>query len=164
MENKMFETVNRLLEEYIGGQIFFSQLDAAVKFDKEILWELVDSVFSRFGECKTIASGEIALAMHNLGVHIDFIVPGGLRFEPGKINLVPFSDDIKGNKFVFIDDSFFSGKTQMVVKEEIERCGGIFLGSMVAYDGSKVKEKNVESLYRYYDHYDLLGRKLEKEE
>lgn len=54
MENKMFETVNRLLEEYIGGQIFFSQLDAAVKFDKEILWELVDSVFPALENVKLL--------------------------------------------------------------------------------------------------------------
>ena len=164
MENKMFDTVNNLLEKYIVGQIFFFQLDAAVKLDEKILWELANSVHPNFGECNTIASGEIALAMHNLGVQIDLIVPGGLRFEPEKINLMPFSDRIKGNNFVFIDDSFFSGKTQMVVKEEIERCGGQFVGSMVAYDGSKVKDKNVKSLYRYYDHYDLLGRPLKKED
>ena len=164
MKNKMFETVNRLLEEYIGGQIFFSQLDAAVKFDEEILWELVGGVYPNFGECKTIASGEIALAMHNLGVQIDLIVPGGLRFDPEKINLTPFIDRIEDQNFVFIDDSYFSGKTQMVVKEEIEKCGGHFIGSMVAYDGSKAKDDSVKSLYRYYDNYDLLGRPLKKEE
>lgn len=164
MENKMFETVNRLLEEYIGGQIFFSQLDAAVKFDPGILWEFVDSVYPNFGECKTIASGEIALSMHNLGVLIDLIVPGGLRFDSTKINLEPFTDSIQGQKFVFIDDSFFSGRTQLVVKEEIERCGGIFLGSMVAYDGCKTKEPTVKSLYRYFDHYDILGRPIRDEE
>lgn len=26
------------------------------------------------------------------------------------------------------------------------------------YDGSKEKDPEVDSLYRYYDHYDLLGR------
>lgn len=163
MNNKMFETVNRLLEQYIGGQIFFSELDRAVKFDADILWMLDEMAKENFGDCKTIASGEIALAMHNLGVWVDFIVPGGLRFEPGKINLLPFKNQIEGQNFVFLDDSYFSGKTAMVVKEEIEKCGGHFLGSAVAYDGSKVKEDNVSSLYRYYDHYDLLGRPLGKE-
>ena len=100
--------------------------------------------------------------MHNLGVNIDYLVPGGLRHDASKINLAPFADNIKGNTFLFIDDSYFSGKTALVVKEEIERLGGVFKGTLVAYDGSKVKEENVWSLYRYYDYHDILGRKIEK--
>lgn len=159
----MFETVNKLLEQYIGGQIFFTELDKAVKFNKEILLQLVDAVKEKYPHCLTIASGEIGLSMHNLGVNIDYIVPGGLRFEPEKINLEPFAENINNKLFVFIDDSYFSGKTALIVKEEIERLGGILLGSYVAYDGSKEKNETVNSLYRYYDHYDLLGRPLKKE-
>jgi hypothetical protein len=159
----MFDKVNKLLEQYIGGQIFFTELDKAVKFDYYILGQLVAAVRAEFGDdiC-TIASGEIGLAMHNLGVHIDFLVPGGLRHDPSKINLAPFKSAIEGQHFVFIDDSYFSGRTALVVKEEIERLGGIFVGSMVAYDGAKEKDPTVDSLYRYYDHFDVLGRPLEK--
>lgn len=163
MKNKIFETVNELLEKFVGGQIFFSELDKAVKFDKAVLDELVsyaDEVFD-LDSIRTIASGEIGLAMHNLGVSINYLVPGGLRHDPSKINLEPFKQDIKGKRFLFIDDSYFSGKTAMVVKEEIERLGGTFVGTLVAYDGAKVEEKNVWSLYRYYDYHDILGRKLQ---
>ena len=162
MKNEMFETVNGLLEKYIGGQIFFTELDKAVKFNKDILTELTETVEKEFPFAYTIASGEIGLAKHNLGVQIDFLVQGGLRFEPDKINLEPFANRIKGNQFIFVDDSYFSGKTATVVKEEIERLGGIWLGCYVAYDGSKSKDSNVFSLYRYYDYHDILGRKLEK--
>lgn len=159
----MFERVNRLLEQYIGGQIFFTELDKAVKFDVNILTELVIKVQAEYAQdVKTIASGEIGLAMHNLGVQVDFLVPGGLRHDPSKINLAPFVEKIKGEKFVFVDDSYFSGRTALVVKEEIERLGGIFVGSVVAYDGAKEKDPDVDSLYRYYDHYDALGRPLTK--
>ena len=159
----MFETVNRLLEQYIGGQIFFTELDKAVKFDSHILKQLVTKIEEAYDEyVLTIASGEIGLAMHNLGVPVDFLVPGGLRHDPSKINLAPFADKIKGHKFVFIDDSYFSGRTALVVKEEIERLGGIFIGSFVAYDGAREKDPTVDSLYRYYDHYDILGRPLSK--
>ena len=163
MKVSIFETVNELLEQYIGGQIFFTELDKAVKFDKQVLDELIKKAKTLWGNnvC-TIASGEIGLAMHNLGVNIDYLVPGGLRHDASKINLTPFSESIKGNTFLFIDDSYFSGKTALVVKEEIERLGGIFKGTLVAYDGSKVKEENVWSLYRYYDYHDILGRKIEK--
>lgn len=165
MKNKIFETVNELLEKFVGGQIFFSELDKAVKFDKAVLDELVsyaDEVFD-LDSIRTIASGEIGLAMHNLGVCINYLVPGGLRHDPSKINLEPFKQDIKGKRFLFIDDSYFSGKTAMVVKEEIERLGGTFVGTLVAYDGAKVEEKNVWSLYRYYDYHDILGRPIKGE-
>lgn len=159
----MFETVNRLLEQYIGGQIFFTELDKAVKFDSHILKQLVTKIEEEYDEdVLTIASGEIGLAMHNLGVPVDFLVPGGLRHDPLKINLAPFINRIKGRTFVFIDDSYFSGRTALVVKEEIERLGGVFLGSVVAYDGAREKDPLVNSLYRYYDHYDILGRPLSK--
>lgn len=157
----MFDRVNKLLEQYIGGQIFFTELDKAVKFDVNILTELVIKVQAEYApSVKTIASGEIGLAMHNLGVQVDFLVPGGLRHDPSKINLAPFKSAIEGQTFIFIDDSYFSGRTALVVKEEIERLGGTFIGSMVAYDGAKEKDPTVDSLYRYYDHYDLLGRPI----
>ncbi len=162
MKTVIFEKVNQLLEQYIGGQIFFTELDKAVKFDKEVLEELVKTAKQFDSNILTIASGEIGLAMHNLGVEINYLVPGGLRHTPDKINLAPFAENIKGRTFLFIDDSYFSGKTATVVKEEIERLGGIFKGCLVAYDGSKLKEDNIWSLYRYYDYHDILGRKISK--
>ena len=162
IKNEMFETVNQLLEQYIGGQIFFTELDKAVKFNREILKELNAVAQDTFGMYNplTIASGEIGLSMHNLGVHIDLLVPGGLRFDPNKINLEPFENKIRGRAILFIDDSYFSGKTATVIREEIERLGGRWLGSLVAYDGAKVKDDKVYSLYRYYDYHDILGRPL----
>lgn len=162
MENKMFKTVNELLEKYVGGQIFFTELDKAVKFNEAILKSLISKVVENFPYAQIIASGEIGMSMHNMGITIDLLVPGGLRFDPTKINLEPFSYRIKGKDFVFVDDSYFSGKTAMVVKEEIERLGGHFVCSYVAYDGSKIKDGLVHSLYRYYDNYDLLGRPLKE--
>ena len=163
MKETIFDKVNELLEQYIGGQIFFTELDKAVKFDKEVLESLILKV-EEIADPRTytIASGEIGLAMHNLQVDIDFLVPGGLRHDPSKINLEPFKETIKGKHFIFIDDSYFSGKTAAVIREEIEKYGGKFDGTLVAYDGSKVKEDNVWSLYRYYDYHDILGRKLGK--
>ena len=93
----IFDKVNKLLEQYIGGQIFFTELDKAVKFDRDILVELTSR--SRESGACTIASGEIGLAMHNLGIKVDFLVPGGLRHDPSKINLEPFAKQIKGQHF-----------------------------------------------------------------
>ena len=158
-----YKKVNELLEQYIGGQIFFTELDRAVKFDKDVLNQLIAFARRETFHCNavTIASGEIGLAMHNFGVDVDILVPGGLRHDPTKINLRPFKDLIDGRNIIFIDDSYFSGRTMTVVKEEIERCGGTFLCTFVAYDGSKYKDDKVHSLYRYYDHHDILGRPIE---
>ena len=162
IKNEMFTIVNDLLEQYIGGQIFFTELDKAVKFNIEILTELHSTATRQLQPFKplTIASGEIGLAMHNLGVPIDILVPGGLRFDPSKINLAPFADKIRGRQVLFLDDSYFSGKTATVIKEEVERVGGKWLGTYVAYDGSKYQDENVWALYRYYDYHDILGRPL----
>lgn len=160
MKHTMFATVDKLLEQYIGGQIFFTELDKAVKFNIDILEELIYQAKTIFPKAKLIASGEIGLSMHNLGVQVDYLVPGGLRFNPEKINLEPFKDKIENQDFLFIDDSYFSGRTATVIKEEIERYGGRFVGTYVAYDGSKNKETDVYSLYRYYDYHDVLGRKI----
>lgn len=163
--NKFYEKVNKLLEEYIGGQIFFTELDKAVKFDKDVLNHLITYARQETFHCNAvvIASGEIGLAMHNFGIDVDILVPGGLRHDPSKINLQPFTSMIRGRNIIFIDDSYFSGRTMTVIKEEVERYGGNFLCTFVAYDGSKYKDDKVQSLYRYYDHYDILGRPLKKE-
>ena len=163
MKNEMFEIVNNLLEKYIGGQIFFTELDKAVKFNSEILRELHQVAHKKMYPFKplTIASGEIGLAMHNLEVPVDILVQGGLRFDPSKLNLAPFQDKIKGRYILFLDDSYFSGKTAMVIKEEVEKLGGHWLGTYVAYDGSKYQDEDVWSLYRYYDYHDILGRPLQ---
>lgn len=159
-----YQKIDELLEKYIGGQIFFTELDKAVKFDREILLKLkafVDNDISRAKlNAVTIASGEIGCALHNFGIPVDIIVPGGLRHDPSRINLTPFKDKLANKHVIFIDDSYFSGRTAQVIKEEVKRCGGYYAGAYVAYDGSKHKEDKVYSLYRYYDHHDILGRPI----
>ena len=41
---KVFDKVNECLEKYIGGEIFFDELDKMVKFDKEVLKEFISRV------------------------------------------------------------------------------------------------------------------------
>lgn len=156
---KVFDKVNTCLEKYIGGEVFFDELDKMVKFDKEVLVEFIDTTKAQFKEIHTIASGEFGLCLHNYGLAVDLLVQGGLRKGNQICDLSQFIK--KGERYLFLDDSYFSGKTAQVVKEEIERCGGQFIGCHVIYDGSQQPIHQVTSIYRYYDHYDILGRKLE---
>ena len=103
---KFYAKVNKLLEEYIGGQIFFTELDKAVKFDRDILERLITYARQQtfMLNALTIASGEIGLAMHNFDIDVDILVPGGLRHDPSKINLEPFRNLIDGKNIAVILD------------------------------------------------------------
>lgn len=160
---KLVTTVNFLLEKFVGGQIFFTELDKVVKGDFEILSSLIDATLKKWGEEKPllVASGEVGIFLENFKFPVDILVPGGLRFEPKKIDLAPFKKQIEGKKVVFVDDSYFSGRTVEVVKEAVESLGGIFLGAYVVYDGAKEKNPEVFSLYRYYDYHDEEGNPLD---
>lgn len=87
---------------------------------------------------------------------IDIIVQGGLRKNNSILDLSPFIQE--GKEYLFLDDSYFSGKTAQVIKEEIEKNKGVFSGCFVIYDGSQSPIHKVNSIYRYYDYYDILGR------
>lgn len=78
------------------------------------------------------------------------IVNGGLRVG-NKIDLSYIKDYIKNKKFIFIDDSFYSGKTRNTIKNELEKYNANLNKTYVIYDGSKARDDNVCSLYRYYD-------------
>lgn len=156
--DNLYETVNVLLEKYIGGEIFFDELDRAVKFDKDKLEELLIKAKAEYPTAKIIASGEIALCLHNFNLPVNIIVQGGLRKNKEPLDLQKFVN--KGEEFVFIDDSYFSGKTSFVVKEALEKNECKLLGTVVIYDGCAEKRKDVKSIYRYYDYHDILGRKL----
>lgn len=40
---KVFDKVNECLEKYIGGEVFFDELDRMVKFDREVLVEFIST-------------------------------------------------------------------------------------------------------------------------
>ena len=167
MESAMIQKVNSLLDKYIGGEIFFDELDDAIRTDDEIIKRLLhlstvirsSSVWENENNTRIVMSGKTGYAIKEWGWNADILLPGGLR----KMTDAPldFAKQVEAGKiYFFVDDSYFSGRTESVVKEIIEHGGGIFGGSIVAYDGCHEVKRNVWSLYRYYNHYDIRGRKL----
>lgn len=150
MRNEVFETVNEYLEKYIGGEIFFDELDNALKFNKDMLTELINNTRKVYPSHKIIASGEIALCLHNFGIHVDVIVQGSLRKGVIPLKLTQFVT--KGERYIFVDDSYFSGKTANIVKDALEMEGCVLDGISVIYDGCREKKNEVISMYRYYDY------------
>ena len=53
-------------------------------------------------------------------------------------------------KFIFIDDSFYSGKTLSKIKEYLLSSNGELIATYVFYDGCKEKTKDLYSIYSYY--------------
>lgn len=152
-QGNVVEKVNKCLEMYHGGTIFFDELDKMMKFDEKILREFTDyiSTFISKKDVHTIASGEFGMCLHNYKLPVDIVVQGGLRNGDKILDLSKFIEP--GKEYLFLDDSYFSGKTADVIQAEVEKCGGKFIGCYVIYDGSKEPVHEIQSVYRYYDYH-----------
>lgn len=154
--------VNELLEKFVGGEIFFDQLDDSIRTSKEILAMLEHDVKLTYphDKYKYVVTGKTGIAYFNYGFTTDLIVPGGLRKSNTKLDL---SEYVKpGDKYVLIDDSYFMGRTEAVIRKALKECGADLVGTSVFYDGCIEERPWVTSMYRYYDNYDILGNRLEK--
>lgn len=154
------EKIQYCLDTYGGGQEYFSALDMLVKGDKEILDKLDGYAFELYIENKLphrgmpIVSGEFGLHWKNQN-KVGLCVQGGLRHGTQIMDLSQYI--VPNHHYLFFDDSYFLGRTAEAVKQEIERCGGIFDGCIVIYDGSKQAPHKVWSLYRYFDYFNFDG-------
>jgi len=147
--------VKEMLEKHIGGEIFFDHLDKAIQ-TTPIINQLYDSIFEYHDDVKIIVSGKFGNFFSNWFTatfktdEMIINVNGGLRTGDLIDNLDYLKSYIKDKKYIFLDDSYYSGKTQRAVRNEIERLGGKLVNTFVIYDGSVNKSKDVKSLYRYY--------------
>lgn len=159
--NKQTEAINNIvkecLEEHEGGEVFFDNLDEKIR-EKGIIDTLIKFVSEKEMVLpynlpqNIVVSGKFGRTFSSLYTPILPIIVfnGGLR-KGEKIDSILEGIDVKGERFIFIDDSFYSGKTRDVIKEELERNGATLEQTYVVYDGSLEKDENVHSLYRYYD-------------
>lgn len=145
----MNKIVIDLIEEHEGGEEFFNHLDKRLQ-NSSIIKSLIAF---HTGDEKIVASGKFGLYLNAVYPQFGIVlVNGGLR-KGNIISLEPMRKVIQDNDFIFIDDSFFLGRTRNAIKEEIEKWGGSLIRTIVGYDGSKEKDNSVTSLYRYYDHF-----------
>jgi len=142
-------TVNHLLKKYVGGQKFFTAMDKSVQ-NPFILNELVS----------IIPENKVIIVSGHFGIYSEtllknrklLILPGNIRHTP-EFSLVNYSDFIKHKDFVFIDDSYCSGRTRNYIQREIEKYKGNFIHTYVVYDGSIYKDKGITSLFRYHERF-----------
>lgn len=162
LEYMMHPIVSECLDKYKGGESYFNELDSLIKNDEVLMVLFLAYAVQDSGIHNVILSGEIGAKYTRLQLHRkipEYInigyVNGGLRKGDsirntyfGNGNCIP---DYFSNKVIFIDDSYYSGKTANKVRNFIESLGGEVIKNYVFYDGSKEKHDDVVSLYRYYN-------------
>ena len=158
MRMAMSDIVQKCIEKHGGGEAYFDELDGMVKENEELLASYIDYVASFNPNSFIIMSGEIGqkcLEMQRsskipMGLRI-YVVDGGLRKSSYIKGMVSNRKEMikAGKNFVFVDDSFYSGKTFNAVREFMEKLGYSISVIYVFYDGCK-HDFGVKSLYRYY--------------
>ena len=159
--------IESILKEHLEGcSKIFDALDMMIRSDIDILkafTHFVDDNLVGFGtnrQCGVVLSGNFGMALINTQLswltktfNDIIIVSGDIRngVEPEiyRNNGMQMSDN-----YVFLDDSFYSGKTRDNISKAIGKVYGTIGQSInqtfVIYDGSK-KSKNVASMFKYYN-------------
>lgn len=161
LKEMMNPIVEKCLDKYGGGESYFTEIDAMIKSNPVLMSEYIQYITEKENIYNVIFSGEIGLKYFAMQLKQQipsdinlFLLPGGLRLNPLKLcevdNNILESRTVLSSKFIFLDDSYYSGKTLNDVSEFVKKGGGVIEKSYVFYDGSPVKT-NVQSLYRYYD-------------
>lgn len=165
--NYLNNKISELISEHTGGEKFFDELDNFIREDKSIIDEFLKLYQTRkktnYPEL-IILSGKFGNVMiNNLVNNNVMLINGGLRIQEtevefmmseNKINEVKDSINHLGPqkiKVYFMDDSFYSGKTRDKINNKLKEVFNLKIHqTYVVYDGSKEKQNNVISMFRYH--------------
>lgn len=135
--------VEDMVRAHGGGTRFFDSLDAKLR-SNAITSALTVMAYAMFGPSKIVVTGQFGIE-YAKKFYPALVLPS-LRYGFGSI---PEVAPLDGERFVFIDDSFYSGRTYDAARMIVDRGGGKIIGAVVAYDGAKYPWKSVYSLYRW---------------
>ena len=164
LKEMMHLIVKECLGKYDGGESYFTEVDAMIKSNPVLMSEYIQYVTEKENIYNVILSGEIGLKYLAMQLKRQipsdinlFLLPGGIRLDPSKLNRIDNNYKkmwkITSSRYVFLDDSYYSGKTLNDVSDFVKKSGGIIKKSYVFYDGAP-KRTDVHSLYRYYDNFE----------
>ena len=162
LEYMMKPIVNECLDKYKGGEGYFNELDGMIKNNETLMVLFLMYAVQDSAIHNVILSGEIGLKYLKLQFENKIpsfinimVVSGGLRKDKeiaGGImsDFEGIPEDLDDMDVIFIDDSFYSGKTHNKVETFLRSRGSEISKTYVFYDGCK-SDYDVVSLYRYYD-------------
>ena len=163
LEYMMKPIVNECLDKYKGGEGYFNELDGMIKNNETLMVLFLMYAVQDSGVRNVILSGEIGLKYLKLKFenkipdYINLMIVNGSLRNGKEItggimsNLEVIPENLYDQQIIFIDDSFYSGKTHNKIETFLRSRGSTIYRTYVFYDGSKEKYGNVYSLYRYYN-------------
>lgn len=157
---RMESIVNECLIEHEGGEKFFDAIDEKLRNDTLLIIMMINKVLENENFDFIITSGKFGHVFKDYCkkyMSLNFnnkviVVNGSLRKGD---SVIDYSNEynVCDKKVVFIDDSYYLGRTRDKIKASLEENKGTLISTYVFYDGSKIKDESVHSFYRYYDHY-----------
>lgn len=161
MSTKLDKLITELLRSHVGGEGYFSQLDARLQQHEnlDIIQELLAgidntiAVTGRFGDY-------IRLLYNHRHVFPLSIIHFTGSLRRGAVPRVLYASSRLTPTVTFVDDSFYSGKTYGAVSRVLYAVGFDVAGCRVVYDGCPDKWSSVSSLYRYYDRHPRVARNV----
>lgn len=156
----LYDIVGECLMQHEGGEKFFDALDERIRSSDVLMRAIISkAIFNdKVPFDAIVVSGKFGIAFSDLcsteyPTFIVMKVRGSLRGD----DILTVNDyveyHLKNRKVIFIDDSFYSGKTRNKIEKALNNMNSSLEATYVIYDGSKVKDDSVYSLYRYYDHH-----------
>lgn len=130
-KSELIQKLNKLPSRKDLGESYFDKLDDIIKNDVSLQEELVNMANNMI-----VSSGGFGENLKKNGFPIQILAPGSIRGSR-KIDLTNFKEIINGNKFTFLDDSYYKGRTLRKVMNEIKRLGGQIVEVIVVYNDSE---------------------------
>lgn len=162
LEYMMRPIVNECLDKYKGGEGYFTELDNMIKNNETLMVLFLMYAVQDSGVRNVILSGGIGLKYLKLKLenkihdYINLMIVNGSLRNGEEItggimsNLEIIPEDLYDQQIIFIDDSFYSGKTHNKIETFLRSRGTKIYKTYVFYDGCKSEYNDVVSLYRYY--------------
>ena len=157
--NRLNEKIAEILRQHPEGEPFFDALDAMIRGDQNILEAFMNFVYSkidgkRFGIILSGNFGNAIFSAYGLDLYQNFkdviLVNGGIR--KGEVPVI-FKEKLETTDYIFLDDSFYSGTTRNSIASVLSSLNGRITKTFVIYDGAKVRQRDVFSMFRYFDKY-----------
>jgi hypothetical protein len=152
---KLDNIIQDLLDKYKGGRPFFTALDDHIKdgTNEFMILDLAKGLENEF-ICSSGEFGDKLYELYKSGkLKCREVLIFGGKISTNKTGITPYYPTdfyLDEKEFVYLDDSYFSGRTVKTIDNYLDNFNSRIKEVRVVYDGSKEKLPYVKSIYRYY--------------
>lgn len=139
------------IEETVGdGTPFFDTMDETLQETYWLQVQYLRYLDSQYANLNLVVSGKWGEMLEKYlmprSPRYVLKVRGGLRHG----ELPPLDVDLTAQRFLFLDDSCYKGRTRDKIAQRIQEAGGELVYSYVLYDGSIDPIPGIEGVFRYH--------------